>query len=74
MAFSKGWLLTLVMLSSLPPLFAAGSAMTTLLVRLASRGQEAYVDASVIVEQTIGAIRTVRDGFFQLNDPPFYQK
>ncbi|CAA7405783.1 unnamed protein product [Spirodela intermedia] len=58
-AFVQGWLLTLVMLSTIPPLVVAGAAMATIIVRLASRGQTAYAEASVIIEQTIGAIRTV---------------
>ncbi|CAA6668876.1 unnamed protein product [Spirodela intermedia] len=58
-AFVQGWLLTLVMLSTIPPLVVAGAVMATLIVKMASRGQTAYAEASVIVEQTIGAIRTV---------------
>ncbi|CAA6668815.1 unnamed protein product [Spirodela intermedia] len=41
------------------PLFVAGAAMSTLFVRMASRGQTAYAETSVIVKQTIGIIRTV---------------
>ncbi|CAA7405782.1 unnamed protein product [Spirodela intermedia] len=58
-AFVQGWLLTLVMLSTIPPLVVAGAVMATVIVKMASRGQTAYAEASVIVEQTIGAIRTV---------------
>ncbi|KAL0459830.1 UNVERIFIED_CONTAM: ABC transporter B family member 11 [Sesamum latifolium] len=58
-AFTKGWLLTLVMLSSIPPLMISGGIMSQVVSRMASRGQNAYADAAVIVEQTIGAIRTV---------------
>ncbi|KAK9675524.1 hypothetical protein RND81_11G012600 [Saponaria officinalis] len=58
-AFFKGWLLTLVMLSSIPLLAAAGAAMTIIVSRMASRGQTAYAKAAVVVEQTIGSIRTV---------------
>ncbi|XP_051141939.1 ABC transporter B family member 4-like [Andrographis paniculata] len=58
-AFSKGWLLTLVMLSSLPPLMISGGIMSHVVSRMASRGQNAYATAAVVVEQTIGAIRTV---------------
>ncbi|CAA6668878.1 unnamed protein product [Spirodela intermedia] len=55
-AFVQGWLLTLVMLSTIPPLVVAGAVMATLIVKMASRGQTAYAEASVIVEQTIGGL------------------
>ncbi|KAJ6847236.1 ABC transporter B family member 11-like isoform X2 [Iris pallida] len=58
-AFVQGWLLTLVMLSVIPPLVAAGAAMSVTISKLASRGQTAYAEAAVVVEQTIGSIRTV---------------
>ncbi|KAH9625819.1 hypothetical protein KSS87_020473 [Heliosperma pusillum] len=58
-AFIKGWLLTLVMLSSIPLLAASGAAMTIIVSRMASRGQTAYAKAAIVVEQTIGSIRTV---------------
>ncbi|KAJ6808791.1 ABC transporter B family member 11-like isoform X1 [Iris pallida] len=58
-AFARGWLLTLVMLSVIPPLVFAGAAMSTVIAKLASRGQTAYAEAAVVVEQTIGSIRTV---------------
>ncbi|KAI3449334.1 hypothetical protein Pfo_005999 [Paulownia fortunei] len=58
-AFTKGWLLTLVMLSSIPPLMISGGIMSHVVSRMASRGQNAYASAAIVVEQTIGAIRTV---------------
>ncbi|KAK9067743.1 hypothetical protein SSX86_011854 [Deinandra increscens subsp. villosa] len=58
-AFAKGWLLTLVMLSSIPPLVISGSVMSVMVARMASRGQTAYAKAATVVEQTIGSIRTV---------------
>ncbi|GFP93628.1 ABC transporter b family member 21 [Phtheirospermum japonicum] len=58
-AFTKGWLLTLVMLSAIPPLMISGGIMAQVVSRMASRGQSAYADAAVVVEQTIGSIRTV---------------
>nr|ASM90199.1 multidrug resistance 5 [Sesuvium portulacastrum] len=58
-AFLKGWLLTLVMLSTIPLLAVAGAAMTIIVSRMSSRGQSAYAKAAVVVEQTIGSIRTV---------------
>ncbi|KAM1012157.1 hypothetical protein ACFX13_048214 [Malus domestica] len=58
-AFIKGWLLTLVMLSSIPLLVAAGAAMSIIISKMATRGQSAYAKAAIVVEQTIGSIRTV---------------
>ncbi|KAG6429222.1 hypothetical protein SASPL_107267 [Salvia splendens] len=58
-AFIKGWLLTLVMLSSIPLMVISGGVMSLLLSKMASRGQEAYAKAATLVEQTIGSIRTV---------------
>ncbi|KAF8394745.1 hypothetical protein HHK36_020962 [Tetracentron sinense] len=58
-AFIKGWLLTLVMLSSIPPLVISGAAMAIVISKMASRGQTAYSHAATVVEQTIGSIRTV---------------
>ncbi|KAJ9699966.1 hypothetical protein PVL29_005686 [Vitis rotundifolia] len=58
-AFSKGWLLTLVMLSCFPPLVIIGAFTTMFITKMASRGQAAYSVAAVVAEQTIGSIRTV---------------
>ncbi|KAI3759990.1 hypothetical protein L1987_50378 [Smallanthus sonchifolius] len=58
-AFVKGWLLTLVMLTSIPPLVISGSIMSVMIARMATRGQTAYAKAATVVEQTIGSIRTV---------------
>ncbi|KAL8527119.1 hypothetical protein ACS0TY_005115 [Phlomoides rotata] len=58
-AFIKGWLLTLVMLTSIPLMVLAGGVMAIVLSRMASRGQNAYAKAAGVVEQTIGSIRTV---------------
>ncbi|KAF9592483.1 hypothetical protein IFM89_015054 [Coptis chinensis] len=58
-AFAKGWLLTLVMLTSIPPLAFCGALMTITISKMASRGQVAYSQAGIVVEQTIGSIRTV---------------
>lgn len=59
-AFAQGWLLTLVMLATIPPLVLSGAVMSNVVARMASLGQAAYADASVVVEQTIGSIRTVK--------------
>jgi ATP-binding cassette, subfamily B (MDR/TAP), member 1 len=58
-AFAQGWLLALVMLATIPPLVLAGAVMSSVVARMASLGQAAYADAAVVVEQTIGSIRTV---------------
>ncbi|EPS73347.1 hypothetical protein M569_01408, partial [Genlisea aurea] len=58
-AFIKGWLLTLVLLSAIPPLMISSGIMANVIGKMASRGQKAYAAAAVVVEQTIGAIRTV---------------
>ncbi|XP_061995041.1 ABC transporter B family member 21-like isoform X2 [Rosa rugosa] len=58
-AFFKGWLLTLVMISSIPPLVFSGAVMNHFIVKLASNGQAAYSGGATVVEETIGSIRTV---------------
>ncbi|CAN6341211.1 unnamed protein product [Urochloa humidicola] len=58
-AFCKGWLLAAVMLSSIPPILIAGAAMSWTVSKLSSQGQAKYNEAGNVVEQTIGAIRTV---------------
>ncbi|XP_058196058.1 ABC transporter B family member 9 isoform X2 [Rhododendron vialii] len=58
-AFARGWLLSLVLLSCLPPLVIAGGAMGIIMTKMSSRGQLAYAEAGNVVEQTVGAIRTV---------------
>nr|XP_043636259.1 ABC transporter B family member 21-like isoform X2 [Erigeron canadensis] len=58
-AFVKGWLLTLVMLSSIPPMVISGAIMSITIAKMASRGQASYGKASVVVEQSVGSIRTV---------------
>jgi len=58
-AFAKGWLLAAVMMSSIPPIVVAGAAMSRTISKLSSQGQAKYNEAGIVVEQTIGAIRTV---------------
>ncbi|KAL5227561.1 hypothetical protein ABZP36_015826 [Zizania latifolia] len=58
-AFTRGWLLTLVMLTSLPVIALAGAVSAQLLSRVSSKRQTSYSDAGDTVEQTIGSIRTV---------------
>jgi ATP-binding cassette subfamily B (MDR/TAP) protein 1 len=59
LAFIKGWLLTLVMLSTIPPFIAAAGIVAKMLSKISSQGLASYSDAGDIVEQTIGSIRTV---------------
>ncbi|XP_020159086.1 ABC transporter B family member 11 isoform X1 [Aegilops tauschii subsp. strangulata] len=58
-AFTKGWLLTLVMLTSLPLVAIAGAVSAQMLTRVSSKRLTSYSDAANTVEQTIGSIRTV---------------
>ncbi|KAF0933166.1 hypothetical protein E2562_014155 [Oryza meyeriana var. granulata] len=58
-AFARGWLLSLVMLSSIPPVALAAAAMSFAISKLSNRSQLAYAEAGKLVEQTIGSIRTV---------------
>ncbi|XP_024540365.1 ABC transporter B family member 4 [Selaginella moellendorffii] len=59
LAFIKGWKLTLVMMSTLPLLVAAGATLAILVSKMAGRGQVAYARAGNIVEQVVSGIRTV---------------
>ncbi|XP_020251903.1 ABC transporter B family member 11-like [Asparagus officinalis] len=58
-AFARGWLLTLVMLSSIPLIIASGAVLSLIISKLSSRGQKAYAEAGTVVEQTVSSIRTV---------------
>ncbi|KAI3969945.1 hypothetical protein MKW92_004559 [Papaver armeniacum] len=58
-AFIKGWLLTLVMLSSIPPLAICAMSMSILIRKQASRAQADYLQSGTVVEETISSIRTV---------------
>ncbi|PWZ08754.1 ABC transporter B family member 11 [Zea mays] len=58
-AFTRGWLLTLVMLTSLPLIAVAGIVSSHFLTNISSKKLASYGDAGDTVEQTIGAIRTV---------------
>jgi len=58
-AFVKGWLLTLVMLSTVPLFVAAGGIVSRMHSKISGEGQKSYGDAADVVEQTVGSIRTV---------------
>lgn len=52
------------MLSVMPVAVMATALMFIALAKIAARGQKAYLEATTIVEQTVGSIRTVSDIFF----------
>lgn len=58
-AFTRGWLLALVLCSCIPALAIAVGSVSLVMAKMASRGQVAYAEAGNVVEQTVGAIRTV---------------
>ncbi|XP_057484562.1 ABC transporter B family member 4-like [Actinidia eriantha] len=58
-AFIKGWLLTVVLLSCIPLLVITGGVTAITVSKMAASGQNAYAKAATLVEQTIGSIRTV---------------
>lgn len=47
------------MMASIPLIVFAGSLLAIVLSKMSSRGQAAYTQAAITVEQTIGSIRTV---------------
>ncbi|KAI4295364.1 hypothetical protein L6164_035417 [Bauhinia variegata] len=58
-AFTKGWLLSLVLFSCVPCVVISGGIMAMMMSKMSSRGQIAYAEAGNVVEQTVRAIRTV---------------
>jgi ATP-binding cassette, subfamily B (MDR/TAP), member 1 len=58
-AFVRGWHLTLVMLSCIPPIVMAGAIVSRLISTLSTRAQAKYGEAGNVAEQTISSIRTV---------------
>ncbi|KAF7123906.1 hypothetical protein RHSIM_Rhsim12G0140800 [Rhododendron simsii] len=58
-AFIKGWLLTLVLLSCIPLLVITGGTTAIVISKVSSTAQNSYAKAATVVEQTIGSIRTV---------------
>lgn len=57
--FVRGWMLALVVLACIPPNILSFAMVSRLRAQISSKRQESYGDAGNIVEQTIGAIRTV---------------
>lgn len=58
-AFARGWSLSLVLLSCVPAVVVVGGFLALLTAQISSTGQAAYAEAGNVVEQTLGAIRTV---------------
>ncbi|XP_020273299.1 ABC transporter B family member 4-like isoform X4 [Asparagus officinalis] len=58
-AFIQGWILTLVMLTTIPLFVIAGGFMSIIISKMASIGATTYAEAAIVVEQTVGSIRTV---------------
>ncbi|XP_057465279.1 ABC transporter B family member 9-like [Actinidia eriantha] len=58
-ALAGGWLLSLVLLSCIPALVTGVGAIGIILTKMSRREQLAYAEAGNVVEQTVGAIRTV---------------
>lgn len=52
-------MLALVMLACIPPNILSFAIMSRLHAQISARRQASYADAGNVVEQTIGAIRTV---------------
>ncbi|KAG6489485.1 hypothetical protein ZIOFF_050755 [Zingiber officinale] len=58
-ALTKGWLLSLILMSSIPLIAAAGAAMSLVIFKSSNSGQKAYAQAGTMVEHTVGSIRTL---------------
>ncbi|KAH7681722.1 Xenobiotic-transporting ATPase protein [Dioscorea alata] len=58
-AFIRGWHLSLVLMSSTPLIVITAGILSVIMSRLLTKGRTEYVEAGNVVEQTIGAIRTV---------------
>jgi ATP-binding cassette subfamily B (MDR/TAP) protein 1 len=67
-AFTRGWLLTLVMLTSLPLVAIAGAVSAQMLTRVSSKRLTSYSDAADTVEQTIASIRTVSSNYISYSN------
>lgn len=65
--FVRGWRLALVLLACIPCVVLIGGALSMVMTKMASRGQAAYAEAGNVVEQTVGAIRTVSHNRTKIN-------
>ncbi|KAL3834874.1 hypothetical protein ACJIZ3_009610 [Penstemon smallii] len=59
LAFFKGWRLALVLSSCIPAIAITGGILSIIMSSMSSKAQIAYAEAGNVVEQTVGAIRTV---------------
>lgn len=57
--FTRGWKLSLVLLSCVPLIGICAALMTKLTVAASSKGQDSYAGAGAVAEQAISAIRTI---------------
>ncbi|ORZ20162.1 P-loop containing nucleoside triphosphate hydrolase protein [Lobosporangium transversale] len=58
-AFTHGWKMSLVLLTSVPLMAAVGALMAKYTINSTTDGQDAYAKAGGLAEQAIGSIRTV---------------
>ncbi|EYU28159.1 hypothetical protein MIMGU_mgv11b000380mg [Erythranthe guttata] len=58
-AFARGWLLSVVLLSCVPAIVLIGGSLALLTSNMSANEQAAYAEAGNVVDQTLGAIRTV---------------
>lgn len=58
-AFARGWSMTLLMLTTLPLVAAAGGAVAATLAKLSSQSDAAYARAGVIATEALGNARAV---------------
>lgn len=64
--FIRGWMLALVVLACIPPSILSFATVSRLRTQISGSRQASYGDAGNVVEQTIGAIRTVGSNNFEL--------
>ncbi|KAL6615846.1 hypothetical protein ACP70R_038116 [Stipagrostis hirtigluma subsp. patula] len=57
--FIRGWMLALVVLACIPPSILSFATVSRMRAQISGKRQASYSDAGNVVEQTIGAIRTV---------------
>lgn len=65
-AFIRGWELTLVLMVCIPLIVAVGATMALTMSKMVGSGQAAYAEAGNVVEQAVGAIRTVSYLVFEI--------
>jgi len=59
LALSRGWILTLVVMTSVPPMLIILLFLSRAMSALSARAQEANGEVGSVVEQTVGDIKTV---------------